>query len=101
MFTGIVTEVGLVDAVETGRLRVKSTGVAARLQLGGSVAVNGVCLTATEVNADGFAADVMPETLRRTSLAGVRPGDGVNLEAPLRMGEEIGGHIIQGHVDGT
>jgi riboflavin synthase len=101
MFGGIVTEVGVVDSVEPGRLRVKSVAVAKGLQVGGSVAVNGVCLTATEVSADGFSGDVMPETLRRTSLGRLEPGDGVNLEAPLKLGEEVGGHIIQGHVDGT
>jgi riboflavin synthase len=101
MFSGIVTEVGVVKAVEAGSLRIRSTGVTQRLQVGGSVAVNGVCLTATTVDSEGFSADVMPETLRRSSLAAIRPGDGVNLEAPLRVGEEIGGHIMQGHVDGT
>jgi riboflavin synthase len=63
--------------------------------------VNGVCLTAVEPHVDGFAADVMPETLRRSSLGPLRPGAEVNLELPLRAGDRLGGHVVQGHVDGT
>ena len=81
-----------------GRLRLES-----QLELadGDSVAVNGVCLTATAVGDDGFDADVMPETLQRSSLGGLVPGDRVNVELPLRAGDRLGGHVVQGHVDGT
>jgi riboflavin synthase len=103
MFTGLVQELGTVqDLEDTGagvRLTV-ATSLTGGLQEGGSVAVNGVCLTATGVRDHDFQADVMNETLGRTSLAGVSPGTPVNLELPLRAGEPLGGHIVQGHVDG-
>jgi len=89
--------VGEVSRNGDGRLRV-STPLGAELAEGDSVAVNGVCLTAVEVGPGGFAADVMPETLRRTSLGS---GDRVNLELPLRASDRLGGHIVQGHVDGV
>jgi riboflavin synthase len=76
------------------------TELATELREGDSVAVNGVCLTATDVGDGSFAADVMNETLARTSLAGARPGAGVNLELPLRAADRLGGHVVQGHVDG-
>lgn len=76
------------------------TELAAELREGESVAVNGVCLTATDVADGSFAADVMNETLARTSLASARPGAGVNLELPLRATDRLGGHVVQGHVDG-
>ena len=78
-----------------------SSPLAGELRRGDSVAVNGVCLTAIEAGADGFTADVMAETLRRSSLGPLEEGDGVNLELPLRAGDRLGGHIVQGHVDGT
>ena len=101
MFSGIVVEVGTVEAVEPGRLRIRGPRALERTVTGGSVAVNGVCLTATEVEDGVFVADVMPETLRRTSLAGLGPGSPVNLEPALGFGEEVGGHLVQGHVDAT
>jgi len=82
------------------RLRVE-TPLAAELAPGDSIAVNGVCLTAVEPSADGFGADVMAETLRRSSLGPLGAGDAVNLELPLRASDRLGGHIVQGHVDGT
>ena len=89
-----------VDATDDGvRLRVR-TALASELADGDSVAVNGVCLTAVGADADGFGADVMRETLRRSSLAEVVPGARVNLELPLRADERLGGHVVQGHVDG-
>ncbi len=104
MFTGLVQDLGLLDAVDaTGdgaRLRLR-TALAAEVREGDSVAVNGVCLTATAVDADGFAADVMHETLRRSSLAQAAPGGRVNLELPLRASDRLGGHVVQGHVDGV
>ena len=78
-----------------------STRLGAELRAGDSVAVNGVCLTAVDPSRDGFGADVMGETLRRSSLGPLGPGHAVNLELPLRAGDRLGGHIVQGHVDGT
>jgi riboflavin synthase len=104
MFTGLVAGKGTVRALardgDGARLRVASP-LAAELSPGDSIAVNGVCLTAVEPNADGFSADVMSETLRRSSLGPLAEGDEVNLELPLRAGDRLGGHMVQGHVDGT
>jgi len=103
MFTGLVADLGAVDAVDTTaagvRLTVR-TGLSGELAHGDSVAVNGVCLTAREIDGGAFRADVMHETLQRSSLAGVASGDGVNLELPLRAADRMGGHVVQGHVDG-
>ena len=103
MFTGLVQALGTVTAVEqTGdgvRLTVEAP-LAAELAPGDSVAVNGVCLTAVDPDAERFAADVMNETLRRSSLAAATPGARVNLELPLRAHDRLGGHVVQGHVDG-
>jgi riboflavin synthase len=102
MFTGLVREIGTVEAIEAAgggvRLRV-STGLAASLAEGDSVAVSGACLTATEVGGGAFAADVMNQTLSLTTLGGLEPGGRVNLEPALRAGEPLGGHLVQGHVD--
>jgi riboflavin synthase len=104
MFTGLVAGLGSVQAVEQDgegvRLRV-ATPLGADLSPGDSVAVNGVCLTAVDPTPDGFRADVMSETLRRSSLGPLGQGDAVNLELPLRASDRLGGHIVQGHVDGT
>ena len=104
MFTGLVAGLGSVDAVEPDgrgvRLRV-ATPLGAELAAGDSVAVNGVCLTAVEPGPGGFGADVMAETLRRSSLGPLGAGDEVNLELPLRASDRLGGHIVQGHVDGV
>lgn len=103
MFTGLVAEVGRLVAVERSgdgvRLTVQSP-LAGELELGDSVAVNGVCLTAVAREDEQFAADVMNETLERSSLAGAEVGTQVNLELPLRASDRLGGHIVQGHVDG-
>jgi riboflavin synthase len=104
MFTGLIADVGTVLSFsregDGARLRV-GTRLASELDAGASVAVNGVCLTATDVDADSFAADAMSETLRRTSLSALRDGAPVNLELPLRASDRIGGHVVQGHVDAT
>jgi len=103
MFTGLVQALGTVDAVEQTDAGVRVTiaaPLAAELKPGDSVAVNGVCLTAVEPSAERFAADVMHETLRRSSLAAAAPGARVNLELPLRAHDRLGGHVVQGHVDG-
>jgi riboflavin synthase len=103
MFTGLVQGLGTVDAVEQTddgvRLAI-ATPLAADLTEGDSIAVNGVCLTAVAPAADRFAADVMHETLRRSSLGDAAPGAQVNLELPLRAHDRLGGHVVQGHVDG-
>ena len=104
MFTGLVADLGTVsDVVATGdgvRLQV-ATSLAAELSEGDSVAVNGVCLTAVSADAQGFTAEVMNETLRRSSLAEVAAGGRINLELPLRAQDRLGGHVVQGHVDGV
>jgi riboflavin synthase len=103
VFTGLVADLGTVETVDATpdgvRLRVR-TGLAGGLREGDSVAVNGVCLTAVGPDRDGFGADVMHETLRRSSLQDARPGARVNLELPLRAQDRLGGHVVQGHVDG-
>ncbi len=101
MFSGIVAEVGTVAAIGDGVVRVKATTAVRRTAIGGSIAVNGVCLTAAAVDEGGFTADVMPETLRRTALGLLAPGSSVNLEPALAFGDEVGGHLVQGHVDAT
>ena len=101
MFTGLVQGTGTVAALAEGRLSV-TTEAPLELAEGDSVAVNGVCLTASGVDGGHrFDADVMPETLRRTALGGLAEGDAVNLELPLRASDRLGGHMVQGHVDGT
>jgi riboflavin synthase len=100
MFTGLVQQLGTLTSLEGGRLSVTAT-LAGELAVGDSVAVNGACLTATSVTPGGFTADVMEETLRRTTLGALRPGDPVNLELPLRAADRLGGHFVQGHIDGV
>jgi riboflavin synthase len=104
MFTGLVAGMGSVQALRRDddgvRLQLR-TDLAAELAPGDSIAVNGVCLTAVEVDGGAFSADVMAETLRRSSLGPLAEGDQVNLELPLRAGDRLGGHMVQGHVDAT
>ena len=104
MFTGIVGELGRVEAVDASddgsRLRV-AAGLASELAEGGSVAVNGACLTATSVGDGSFQADVMRQTLSLTTLGELEESSAVNLELPLRPTDRLGGHVVQGHVDGT
>jgi riboflavin synthase len=104
MFTGLVEDRGAIAGIETtddgARLRV-ATRLAAQVAEGDSVAVNGVCLTATAIQDGSFAADAMHETLRRSSLGTLDVGSPVNLELALRADARLGGHIMQGHVDGT
>ena len=105
MFTGIVRELGVVEATDGGdegiRLRIRAAQAAAQAALGDSVSVNGVCLTVAEVDGDALSFDAVPETLARTSLGRLQPGDALNIEPALRAGEPLGGHIVQGHVDGV
>jgi riboflavin synthase len=104
VFTGLIADLGTVTDVHSSaegvRLMVSST-LASELAEGDSVAVNGVCLTATDVGEAAFTAEVMNETLRLSSLAEARPGSPVNLELALRATDRLGGHVVQGHVDGT
>jgi riboflavin synthase len=100
-----VEELGEVIAVEpqtdAARLRIRGTTVVADAKHGASIAVNGVCLTVVDLDGSSFSADVMQETLQRSSLGALRPGDAVNLERPLALSDRLGGHLVQGHVDGT
>jgi riboflavin synthase len=105
MFTGIVEELGTVSAIEHGAdsavLRIRGPLVVSDAVHGASIAVNGVCLTVTQHDREEFAVDVMAETLRRSALGALLPGDRVNLERAMRADGRFGGHIVQGHVDGT
>ena len=104
MFTGLIQDVGRVGIVETGsdgaRIRI-ATSLGPEIGLGDSVAVNGVCLTATAVDADGFETEAMNQTLEVTALGGIEPGAEVNLELAMQASDRLGGHIVQGHVDGV
>jgi riboflavin synthase len=104
VFTGLIADLGSVTALELAgagaRLRIR-TRLSRELQEGDSIAVNGVCLTATEVRDGSFEAEAMIETLTRSSLGGLRAQQQVNLELPLRAGDRLGGHLVQGHIDGT
>lgn len=105
MFTGIVEEVGTVRRVGLGtvksELEIKAAAVLGGTKTGDSIAVNGVCLTVTKLAPDGFTADVMPETLRRSNLGALKPGDSVDLERAMAADGRFGGHIVSGHIDGT
>ncbi len=105
MFTGIIEELGSIEAFDRhasgARLSVRCARVLSDLAPGGSVSVNGVCLTAVEIRPDGFTADLAPETLERSNLGDLAPGLPVNLERPLSLQTRLGGHFVQGHVDGT
>jgi riboflavin synthase len=105
MFTGIIEELGRVAAIETQgdavRLTIEGPLVSSDLNRGDSIAVSGTCLTAVEHDSNGFTADVMQETLNRTSLGNLQVGDAVNLERAMTAATRFGGHVVQGHVDGV
>lgn len=105
MFTGIIEELGTVERVTRGRvsavIAIRAEHILSDLKIGDSVAVNGVCLTATGLTGHGFTADVMHETLDRSALAGLGPGSRVNLERAMAADGRFGGHIVAGHVDGV
>jgi riboflavin synthase len=105
MFTGIIEEVGRVTSItdenDNRRLTVAASQLVRQLKKGDSIAVSGVCLTAVEITPSSFAADLAEETWNRTSFSRIRPGALVNLELPMRADGRFGGHIVQGHVDGT
>ena len=101
MFTGIVEEMGEVEALDGGRLRIAARKVLDDAHIGDSIAVDGCCLTVTGQGPDWWEADLSDETLRRTTLGELGPGAVVNLERPVRVQDRLGGHIVQGHVDGV
>ncbi len=101
MFTGIVEEVGVVSSTSARSLVVAASRVLQGMELGGSVSVNGACLTVTRFGSGSFSVDIMSETLDRTSLGLLNVGDRVNLERPLTLDRPLGGHLVQGHVDAT
>ena len=105
MFTGIIEELGRLEAITLrdggARLRIISPHVLDDAVIGGSIAVNGCCLTVVAVAADSWETDAMTETLDRTTMGGLRPGDPVNLERPVRVEDRLAGHLVQGHVDGV
>jgi riboflavin synthase len=105
MFTGLVEEVGNIRSVvpvgEGARVTIASSAVLDDVEMGASIAVNGCCLTVVEWGEDWWSADAVPETMDRTNLGGLAPGDPVNLERPLAANGRYGGHVVQGHVDGT
>lgn len=105
MFTGIIEEVGTVRHMTTGgisgQIAIKASKVLEGTKIGDSIAVNGICLTVVTMQPDGFTADVMAETVRRSGLGNCRSGDRVNLERAMAAGGRFGGHIVSGHIDGT
>lgn len=105
MFTGIIEEIGTVKAVKRGAksvtIEIAATTVLEGTEVGDSICTNGVCLTVTSLGGGAFAADVMPQTMRTTSLGTLRVGDKVNLERALTLQTRLGGHIVSGHIDGT
>ncbi len=101
MFTGIVEEVGRVSSLSDYRLVLNAEKVVSDAKIGDSISVNGACLTVVDFDASSFAVDLAPETLRRTSLGQAGTGSAVNLERALSASDRMGGHIVQGHVDGT
>ena len=101
LFTGIIEEVGIIEYIRTGQIQVRAQKVLEDAQIGDSIATNGVCLTITAFTANGFTADVMAETLRRSNLGNLNLGSAVNLERAMRADGRFGGHMVSGHIDGT
>lgn len=105
MFTGIIEEIGKIKAINRGNrsvvLDIEATKVLEDTKIGDSIATNGVCLTVTDIRENFFSADVMPETMERSNLGGLKLGDRVNLERALCLNSRLGGHLVAGHVDGT
>jgi riboflavin synthase len=101
MYTGIVEELGRVERREGSSIRIACTTVLDDVELGASISVNGCCLTVVAFDEGGWDADMSEETLKRTVLGDLQPGDEVNLERPVRLSDRLGGHLVQGHVDGV
>lgn len=104
MFTGLVEEIGKIESIikseKSAKIIIKANKVLKNVMLGDSIATNGVCLTVTSFDSNKFSVDVMAETMRRSNLKSISPGDEVNLERALRLGDRLGGHIVSGHIDG-
>ena len=104
MFTGLIEEIGVVQSIKksakSARITIKADIVLEGIRLGDSISTNGVCLTATEFSAKSFTVDVMAETMRRSNLNNFSPGQEVNLERAMKLGDRLGGHIVSGHIDG-
>lgn len=104
MFTGLIEEIGRVQSVikstKSAKLTIKASKVLEGIRAGDSISTNGVCLTVTEFTSNGFLVDVMAETMRRSNLHEISPGDEVNLERALKVGDRLGGHVVSGHIDG-
>lgn len=101
MFTGIIEEVGNLKSLTRGTITIECRRVLEDVKIGDSISTNGICLTVTEFDDKSFRADVMPETIRRTSLDGLTVGSKINLERALRLSDRLGGHIVSGHIDGV
>ena len=101
MFTGIIEEVGQLKSLSGGRIEISCSKVLGGVKIGDSINTNGICLTVVDFGENFFAADVMPETIRKTSLAELNRGGLVNLERALELGDRLGGHIVSGHIDGV
>ena len=101
MFTGIIEEVGRLKSLNGGRIEISCEKILSDMKIGDSISTNGICLTVTDFAKNFFAADVMPETFRKTSLAEIQTGGIVNLERALKVGDRLGGHIVSGHIDGV
>ena len=101
MFTGIIEETGQLKSLNGGRIEITCEKILSDMKIGDSICTNGICLTVTNFSENYFAADVMPETLRRTSLEELNIGGAVNLERAMKIGDRFGGHIVSGHIDGV
>ncbi len=101
MFTGIIEETGQLKSLNGGRIEINCAKILSDIKIGDSICTNGICLTVTDFTEKYFAADVMPETFRKTSLEELNIGGAVNLERAMKVGDRFGGHIVSGHIDGT
>ena len=101
MFTGITEEMGKVTSAQSGKMIISANQVLQEIEIGASMAVNGVCLTITSFNTNSFSIDIMSETLKRSTLGLLSAGNRVNLERPLTLAGRLGGHLVQGHIDAT
>ena len=101
MFTGIIEEAGTLNSFTSGKIKINCVKILEDMKIGDSISTNGICLTVTSFDDKSFSADVMPETIRRTSLENLKSGDIINLERALRVSDRLGGHIVSGHIDGV
>ena len=101
IFTGIIEEVGRLKSFDGGRIEIFCAEILSDVKIGDSISTNGICLTVVDFGGNYFAADVMPETIRKTSLSELKRGGEVNLERALKLGDRVGGHIVSGHIDGV